>query len=91
MKVIVIGVFGTVTTGLLKGTGGFGSWRTNGDYPNDSIIEDGQNTEKSLGDLRRLEETIMWKTLKEYIKIIAKIKDSERKHKNLHLARASRK
>ena len=27
-----------------------------GDYPNKSIIEDGQNTEKSPGDLRRLAE-----------------------------------
>ena len=33
--------------------GDFGSWRTSGDYPNDNIIEDGQNTETSLGDLRR--------------------------------------
>ena len=28
-----------------------------GDHPNDSIIEDGQNTEKSPGDLRRLAVT----------------------------------
>ena len=33
---------------------GFGSWRTGGDHPNESIMEDGQNTEKSPGDLRRL-------------------------------------
>ena len=44
---IVIGAFGTVTKGL-------GSWWMSGDYPNDSIIENSQNTEKSLGDLRRL-------------------------------------
>ena len=31
-----------------------GSWRTGGDHPNDSIIENGQNTEKSPGDLKRL-------------------------------------
>ena len=37
-----------------KGTGGLGSWRTRGDHPNDSIIEDGQNTEKSPGDLLSL-------------------------------------
>ena len=69
---IVIGAFGTVTEGLLKG---FGSWQTCGDHPNVSFIEDGQNTEKSLGDLRRLavtqtsvknrQRTLMWKTLKE--------------------------
>ena len=42
---------------IIKGSEGFGSWWTSGDHPNDSIIEDGQNTEKSPGDLRRLEET----------------------------------
>ena len=50
---IVIGAFGTVT----KGTRGLGSWRTSGDHPNDSIIENGQNTKKSPGDLRRLAVT----------------------------------
>ena len=39
----------------MKGT--TGSWRTSGDHPNDSIIENGQNTEKSLGDLRGLAVT----------------------------------
>ena len=34
--------------------GGLGSWRTSWDYPNDSITDNGQNTEKSPGDLRRL-------------------------------------
>ena len=50
---IVIVAFGTVT----KGTGGFGSWRTSGDHPNYYIIENGQNAEKSPGDLRRLAVT----------------------------------
>ena len=54
---IVIGAFGTVTKGLLKGTGGLGGWGTGGDHPNDSIIENGQNTEKSPGDLGRLAVT----------------------------------
>ena len=36
---------------------GLESWRTGTDYPNDSITENGQNTEKSPGDLRKLEET----------------------------------
>ena len=54
---VVIGAFGTVTKGLLKGLEGLGSWRTSGDHPNDSIIEDGQNTEKSQGDLRKLAVT----------------------------------
>ena len=54
---IVIGAFGTVTKGFTKGTGGLGSWRTGGDHPKDSIITNGQNTEKSPGDLRRLAVT----------------------------------
>ena len=66
---IVIGAFGSVT----KGPGGFKSWRPSGDHPNNSIIENGQNTEKSPWDLRRLavtqssvkdhQLTLMWKTL----------------------------
>ena len=36
------------------GTGGFGSWWTSGDHPNCYIIENGQNTEKNPGDLRKL-------------------------------------
>ena len=51
---IVIGALGTVTKRIIKGPGGLGSWRTSGVYPNDSIIEYGQNTEKSPGDLRKL-------------------------------------
>ena len=54
---IVIGAFGTVTKGLLKGTGGLGRWWMSGDHPNDSIFENGQNTKKSPGDLRRLAVT----------------------------------
>ena len=34
-----------------------GSWRPSGDHPNNSITENGQNTEKSPGDLRRLAVT----------------------------------
>ena len=42
---------------ITQGPGGFGSWWPCGDHPNDSITEDGQNTEKSPGDLRRLAVT----------------------------------
>ena len=42
---------------ITKGAGGHGSWQTSVDHPNDSIIENGQNTEKSHGDLRRLAVT----------------------------------
>ena len=49
MKVTIIliltGDFGTVTEGLLKVTGGLGSWRTSGYHPTYCIIENGQNTE----------------------------------------------
>ena len=36
------------------GTGGLGNNRTSEDNPNNSISEIGQNTKKSLGDMRRL-------------------------------------
>ena len=42
---------------VIKETGGHGSWRTSGDHPNNSIIENGQNTKKSPGDSRRLAVT----------------------------------
>ena len=58
---------------ITKGTGGLRSWWTSGDHPNDMIIENGQNSEKSPGDLRRLavtqtpvknhQLTLMWKAL----------------------------
>ena len=44
---------------ILTGTGGFWNKRISGDYQNFSIVESGQNTEKSPGDLRRLQ----WKTI----------------------------
>ena len=56
-------------------TGVVGNKRTSGDHPNYYIIEIGQNTEKSPGDLRRLAVTqtpvkdyqlkLLWKTFKE--------------------------
>ena len=42
---------------MTKGPGGLAIWRTSGDHPNDSTIEDGQNTKKRPGDLRRLAVT----------------------------------
>ena len=47
---IVIGAFGTVTKGLLKGLEDFEVSGSSGDHPNDSIIENGPNTKKSPGD-----------------------------------------
>ena len=40
-----------------KGTGGVGNKRTSGDHPNYSMVKIGQNTKKSLGDLKRLAVT----------------------------------
>ena len=64
---IVIGAFGTVTNGSLKG---LEDLEVGGRV---SFIENGQNTEKSPGDLRRLavtqtlvkdyQLTLIWKTL----------------------------
>ena len=54
---IVIGALGTITKGFIKRPGGLGSWQTGRDYPNDSIAKNGQNTETSPGDLRRLAVT----------------------------------
>ena len=48
---IVIGALGTVTKGLVKGI------EELEDPPNDSTVKIGHNTEKSLGDLRRLTVT----------------------------------
>ena len=68
---IVIGAFGTVTKGLLKGLEDLKIRGCVEDHPNYNVIENGQNTEKSPGDLRRLPVTqtpgkndqlkLMWK------------------------------
>ena len=60
---------------IIKGTEGIGGRRTSGEHPNYNIIGNGQNTEKSRGDLRRLAVTqtlvknhqlkLMFKTFKE--------------------------
>ena len=65
---IVIGAFGTVT----KGTRGLGGWRTSGGHPNDSIVENCQNTKKSPGD----EETCCHSDFSEKPSAIADVKSS---------------
>ena len=60
---------------IIKGTGGLWARRTSRDHPNFNIIRNGQNTEKSPGDLRRIAVTqtpvknhqlkLMWKTFME--------------------------
>ena len=54
---IVIDAYGTVTKRIIKGTGGLGSWRTNGGHQNYGIIENGHNSQKSPGYLRGLNVT----------------------------------
>ncbi len=53
MKVTIVPIWHS-NKRIIKRPGGLGSWRAGRDYPNDSIVEDGQNTETSPGDLRRL-------------------------------------
>ena len=72
---IVIGAFGTITKGLLKGLEDLEAERRVETIQMTAITENGQNTEKSAGDLRRLsvtqtpvknhQLTLMRKTLKE--------------------------
>ena len=54
---IVIGVFGTVTKGLLKGLEDSEVCEQVETIQTTCIIENSQNTEKSRGDLRRLAVT----------------------------------
>ena len=61
---IVIGAFGTVTKRFFKWTGVLGNWWKNGNHLNYNIIENGQNSENSPGDLRRLAATQT--TVKDY-------------------------
>ena len=55
--IIVIGALSTVTKRIDTRTGGLGNNRMSGAKPNYCIVETGQNTEKSPGDLRRLAVT----------------------------------
>ena len=65
-----------VPKGLEMGTGKVGNWRTHQDHANYSIVENGQNTEKGSGDLRKFAVTqipvkkhqlrLVWETCKEY-------------------------
>ena len=80
MILIVIGASGKITKGSLKGLEDMEVGGRN--HPKYSIIENGQNTEKSLGDSRRFAVaqtpvkdhliTLLWEKLKEIIVIINK-------------------
>ena len=39
---------------IIKSIGGLGSYRTSGEHPNYNIVKNGQNREKSAGELWRL-------------------------------------
>ena len=54
---IVIGALEMVPKGLVSGSGRVENWRMSRDHPKYSIVQIGQNTEKSPGDLRRLAVT----------------------------------
>ena len=54
---IVIDASGFSHQRIIKGIGGLGGRRTRGDHPNYNIFDNGQNTEKSPRDLRRLAVT----------------------------------
>ena len=58
-KIIPIGIwcFWYSHQRIIKGSRGLGGWKTKGDHPNYYITENGHNTEKSHGDLRRLAVT----------------------------------
>ena len=55
---IIFGALGAVTNGLVHGLEDRDK-RLNGDHPKYSIVEIGQNTKKSPGDLKRLALTPM--------------------------------
>ena len=54
---IVIGALGTVTKRISASSGEVGNNGTSKDCPNYSIVEIGQNTEKSPGVMRKLADT----------------------------------
>ena len=49
---------GTVIKRISRVTGGLGNKRTNKDHVNYSIVEIGENTEKSPGDFKRFAVTL---------------------------------
>ena len=53
MKVTVILIVIGARQSIDSGTGGPGNKRTSKDYPKDNMVEIGQNTEKSPGELKR--------------------------------------
>ena len=54
---IVTGALGTVAKSLKKGPERFGNPRMYREHPNCCIVKIGQNTEKSLGDPRKIAVT----------------------------------
>ena len=62
---------------IIKMTGGLRNKGMSGDHPNYCIIEIGQNTEKSPGDLGRLGETCCPSNLSERPSANADVKNSQ--------------
>ena len=77
---MIIGALRMVPKSLVREFGRVRNWRTCRDHPNYSIVEIGQNTEKSLSDLRRLavtqtpvkdhKLTLVWKNLQVVVVVI---------------------
>ena len=76
---IVIGAFGTVTKGLLKGTGGFGNKGTSGDYLHYYIIGNGQ---KYWEEFWRLVETSCHSSSSERPSANTNVKNSNNNNNN---------
>ena len=84
---IVIGAFSTV----IKSIGRLGGWRTSGNHPNYSIIENDQNTEKSPEDLRRLKETYCHSNSCEKLSTKTDVKNSQGVNNNEEYLKWTRK
>ena len=72
-------------------TGGHEKKSTSGDHSNHCIIEIGQNTEKSTGDLRRLEETCCLSKSSEKPSANAGVKNLKREQKIMIIINPSNK
>ena len=81
MVPIIIGALGTIPKWLGKGAGRVENQRTRRDHPNYSIVEIGQNTEDSPGDLMRLAVTQI--PVKDYrIALVWKIREESNNNNN---------
>ena len=69
---------------IIKRPGGLGSWPTGRDYPINRITEQGQNTEESPGDLRRLAVTQSQVKNNTDVKNSKRVNDNNNDNNNIH-------